>query len=528
MARGISLANKCQLLFGGAVILIVIAALIGPWLRVGTIITESELGALRDFAAPDAVGRSDLSIRRIELRTPDASITVPADEFAQAALHRFRNDPDAAEHHEAIWDSGDRVFRYARPVRDPDGAVVAMMLVEHRASGAAGRLFVNRLFLLSAGLLAGGLAILVFYLITTRLILSPVRSLKETAERIMQGDPDARAEIRTGDEFEQLSDAFNGMLAGLEEKSEQLRAANQSLDLKLTRLEQANLALHEAAKLKGDFIAAVSHELRTPLNSIIGFAELLQEIAERDEAAGLVRTPDDWQKRRRYLDHIVSGGRSLLEMINDLLDLAKIEAGKMDLHIERISIAEACEGLLALIRPQAERKGLSLVNEVSAARGQSGDTDDATPIIETDPRKFQQIIFNFLSNAVKFTPEGGRITLRTERLLTSDGASRVRVSVIDTGMGIALEDQTRIFEKFTQLESGHTRLHAGTGLGLAIARELTHMIQGDIQLVSDIGRGSMFSLILPTTMNPDHAADMTLRLAGRTKTPADDPNPVSG
>ena len=512
MARGVSLANKCQLLFGGAVVLIVIAALIGPWARIGAIIDQSELGALRDLALSETKGSSDLTVRRLTV----AAATAVEDGFAQRAIEKLTRDPSATEHVETAWDAGVRVYRYARPVRREDGTLESVVLIERRSPRAAGRLFVNRLFLISAGLVAGGLAVLVFYLITTRLILSPVRSLKETAEQIMQGDPGARAEIRTGDEFEQLADAFNGMLAGLEEKREQLRSANQSLDMKLTRLEQANTVLYESAQLKGDFLAAVSHELRTPLNSIIGFAELLQEIAERDDAAGLVHDGEEWRKRQRYLDHIVHAGRSLLEMINELLEMARIEAGKTDLHVERMSVAEACDGLLALIRPQAERRSITLEMDTAARRGAGSAADDGSaPIIETDARKFQQIVFNFLSNAVKFTPEGGRITLRTERLIGGDGQTRVRVSVIDTGPGIAPEDHARIFEKFTQLHSGHTRLHAGTGLGLAIARELTQMIQGEIQLVSQPGGGSMFSLIVPCAMDPDAAAARALRLAGR-------------
>lgn len=509
MARGVSLANKCQLLFGVAVVLIVIAALIGPWLRVGAVIDQSELGALRDIALSETETQGGLTVRRL---TVGAARAVE-DGFARRAVELFTTDPEADEQREAIWIDGVRVFRVARPVRNAAGEIESVVLVERRSPRAAGRLFVNRLFLLSAGLVAGSLAVLVFYLITTRIILSPVRSLKETAEQIMSGDPAARADIKTGDEFEQLSDAFNGMLSVLEENREHLRAANQSLDSRVARLEEANLALHEAARLKGDFIAAVSHELRTPLNSIIGFAELLQEIAARDAGAGLVRDLEEWKKRKRYLDHIVHAGRSLLEMINEMLDLAKIEAGKMDLHVELLNVAEACDSLLALIRPQADRKSISLTLEAPGARTDSEDAP--SPLILTDPRKFQQIIFNFLSNAVKFTPDGGKITLRAERLVAADGAARIRVSVIDTGPGIAPEDHARIFDRFTQLESGHTRMHTGTGLGLTIARELTHMIQGEIRLDSHPGRGSMFSLIVPERMDPDAAAAQALRLSGR-------------
>ncbi|MEC9374725.1 MAG: ATP-binding protein, partial [Planctomycetota bacterium] len=146
--------------------------------------------------------------------------------------------------------------------------------------------------------------------------------------------------------------------------------------------------------------------------------------------------------------------------------------------------------------------------ETPAPSAQSG-------VIETDPRKFQQIVFNFLSNAVKFTPEGGSVTLRAERVSAGEPEPRVRVSVLDSGPGIAREDQQRIFEKFTRLESGHTSEHAGTGLGLAICKELTGMIQGEIQLVSESGQGSMFSLIVPVRMDPDRAAQMHLLTAGR-------------
>ncbi len=514
MARSISLANKCQLLFGGAVILIVTAALIGPWIRMGHILDKSEFGALRDIAAAETEESAGLQVRLIDINDVDA--LAEDDEFARTTFEQFKADPNVQQREVAIWEGEERLYMYARALRDEEGALTGVILVQRRSTRAAGQLFVNRLFLLGAGIAAGTVAVLVFYFIVTRLILSPVRSLKETAERIMAGDLDARATIQTGDEYEQLSDAFNDMVIGLEEKRAQLHAANQSLDLKVARLEQANLSLHESAQLKGDFIAAVSHELRTPLNSIIGFAELLQGIATSDRSAGLAVDLDEWSKRKRYLDNIVDAGRTLLEMINELLDMAKIEAGKMDLHVELMNVTDACDGLLALIRPQAERRNITLVYDSASARSHES-PDESTPILETDPRKFQQIVFNFLSNAVKFTPDGGEVTLRIERMVGGDGVPRFRVSVLDSGPGIAPEDQERIFDKFTQIETGHTRLHTGTGLGLAIASELSSMIQGEIQLVSERGSGSMFSLIVPMRMDPTHAAMMTLRQAGRSR-----------
>jgi signal transduction histidine kinase len=207
-------------------------------------------------------------------------------------------------------------------------------------------------------------------------------------------------------------------------------------------------------------------------------------------------------KRIRYLENILTAGRGLLALINSLLEMARIEAGKVDLRIERVALREACEGLLGLISPQANRKGIALKLEAG----------DDVPIIKTDPRKFQQIIFNFLSNAVKFIQpleKTGRepiITLRVERLPASsvDASERVRVSVIDNGPGIPAEQQDKIFEKFVQLDSGYTKeQQSGTGLGLAICKDLAVVLQGEIQLVSDVGQGSMFSLIVPVAMTTD-------------------------
>jgi len=277
-----------------------------------------------------------------------------------------------------------------------------------------------------------------------------------------------------------------------------LRAINKSLDLQLTKLAERNTELYQAAREKGEFLARISHELRTPLNSIIGFAELLKDVADRDAQAGLYEA-EVLAKRLRYLDNIVTAGRSLLEMINELLTMAKIDAGTMRLSVGTMNVAETCEGLLALIRPLADRKSIELVLQLQGPGGALvGDALSADlPKIDTDAQKFQQVVFNFLSNAVKFTPHGGRVTLRGERMIGGDGEARIRVSVLDTGPGIPADQRARIFERFTQLDGSHTREHQGTGLGLSIAREFSAMLGGEIQLVSEEGRGSMFSLIVP-------------------------------
>ncbi len=564
MWRGISLANKCLLLFGAAVVLIIIAALSVPWLRLGAVVDEGQHETSRQIEAVwNAARRPPSSAAVPPPATPDAVATpeslglgpVPgkpetiggpssglggggsgtivyltaelvepraeAEPFIRAAWRRFNDDPDVSEYHDAEWQRAGRAYYYARAVRDAEGSLEGMVYLQRLSPNAAGELLINTAYLLSAGLIALGLAVLVFYLITSRLILSPVRSLKATAEVIREGDFKVRSDITTGDEFEELSDAFNQMLEALTASQQKLRAINESLDLKVNELAERNIALFEANRIKGEFLANVSHELRTPLNSIIGFAELLLEIAIKEEAAG-----DDSSrlaKRKRYLENITGSGKSLLDLIDGLLEMAKVEAGKMDLRVQPVNVADLCEGLAALIRPLADKAGVEVVVDLGEELG----------TIETDGKKLQQILFNLLSNAVKFTGEyvsegaagegkPARVTLRAERLAarSAEGpgaGDRVRLCVLDTGPGIAEADKARIFEKFEQLDGSHTRKHAGTGLGLAIAKELTAMLQGEIGVESEPGRGSMFSVILPTHLDPQRSAEVRAEMAFRGK-----------
>ena len=533
MWRGISLANKCLLLFGAAVVLIIVAALSVPWLRMNGIIEESNRRLARQLVQvweeqvqnraaagaavipgePEQLADADIVL----LRKEQVVALADEDRFVARAWQRFQSDPDAVERYDSTWSRAGREDRYAKVQRGEDGEPLGIILLTRRAPAAILDLLADTVFyFLSAGLIALGLAVLVFYLIITRLILSPVRELRETAELVRRGDINVRSNISTGDEFEELSDTFNQMLEALAASQEQLRAINKSLDVKLSELSERNIALHEANRLKGEFVANVSHELRTPLNSIIGFAELLLEIAEREYAAGDDSTR--LAKRRRYLEHITTAGRSLLEMINGLLEIAKVEAGRVDLRPEQVNVAELCEGLCAMMRPVADKSGVELSMEPV------GDV----PHIHTDPKKLQQIVYNLLSNAIKFTGDAAgdspgrpaRVTLRVERLVGRAGEGpeaedRVRISVIDTGPGIAAEDLPIIFEKFRQLESDHTRRHAGTGLGLAISKELAQILQGEINVESEPGRGSMFSLILPLKLNPIRAEETRLELAFR-------------
>jgi len=460
-------------------------------------------------AAPSDAPPGERRARVVRLSADRFASAERAGGFPAAAVAALRENPELDARREALNAAAGRVYRVALAERGGAGELLAVTLAESYAVRPQGRLLVLRVITIALALLAAGVAAVVFYFITSKLVLSPVRELSSTAARVGAGDLSSRVAIETGDEFESFAEVFNEMLATLERQQDELRGVKESLDLQVAKLSEANVALHETAKLKGDFLATVSHELRTPLNSIIGFADLLLNIARKespDQPGAPAVDPDRYEKRTRYLENILAAGRSLLDMINDLLEMARIEAGKAELDVGTMKVGAACEGLLAMIRPQAERKEIDLVYSPSGA-GEQG------PGVETDARKFQQIVFNFLANAVKFTPVGGRVELRVERLAASD-AGAVRVSVIDTGPGIPEDAHASIFEKFTQLDTGHERRQEGAGLGLAICKELAALIQGEIQLESAPGRGSMFSLIVPEKMDPEAAAEAALCLAG--------------
>ena len=475
MANGLSLANKCQLLFGVAIVVLLAGVLAVPWFRSGDLVASAQLEIARKMA--DTLGDGAQSVR--ELSIPEASRT--GDPFLEKAVLSFLDSADRQELLERkaeVREEGARIL-YARAVRE-DGRLTGIIFVTWTGEFGAGQLLTSRVFIVGAGIGAGLVAILVFYLILTKLILSPVRELRETTELVEQGDIDARSKIRTGDDFEQLSNALNRMLDEVGRSQSRLTSMNENLDLKVAELAEANIGLHESNRLKSEFLANISHELKTPLNSIIGFAELLEEVAEADG--------NDHEKRLRYLGNIVLSGKHLLDMINELLQMAKIEAGRVEIAVEPTSIADLLEGLRAIMRPQAERKQLDLQVRVP----------DGLNSVETDPGKLQQILFNFLSNAVRFSPEQGTIVISTNRVSRQEGADGVRISITDEGPGVPYDMQDVIFEKFRQVDSSHTRVHSGTGLGLAICRELATMLGATVSLVSEPGQGATFSVEIPS------------------------------
>jgi signal transduction histidine kinase len=267
------------------------------------------------------------------------------------------------------------------------------------------------------------------------------------------------------------------MLRQLLRQQDELRNVNGELDSKIDELAQVNMRLFEMNQVKSDFLATVSHELRTPLNSILGFSDLLAKGKSIDD------------KQRRYAANIERSGRQLLDMINDILDLAKIESGRMEVRPSEFDIGAVVLTQCDLARPLSERKHIELDCEVAPG----------LPPIRQDRGKIEQILNNLLSNAIKFTPDGGRIHVSTRR----DRRGDLRLSVADTGVGISESEQVAVFEKFRQgsnvLAGGTamTREYSGSGLGLSIVRELCRLLGGDVTLESELGKGSEFTVILP-------------------------------
>jgi len=238
-------------------------------------------------------------------------------------------------------------------------------------------------------------------------------------------------------------------------------------------LEEQNLRIQEANRLKSEFLATMSHELRTPLNSVIGFAEVLV-----DGKAGPMNA-----EQHEYLNDILTSGQHLLHLINDVLDLAKIEAGKMELDPEPFSLRAAAEEVCTITRPMALRRHITLSLAVA----------EAADSVTLDLRKFKQVLYNLLSNAVKFSHEEGVVKLVIEQ----DADQRLHIAVKDSGIGIKSHDLPRIFREFEQLESGASRRFPGTGLGLALSKKIVELHNGTIKVESEFGKGSTFSIIMP-------------------------------
>lgn len=386
------------------------------------------------------------------------------------------------EYYQAIYAAHSCVgcHRALTPTRDRDlfdGDLLGIARVRMSNGPTQASLNLNRAVLLSSAFITVFLAMVASWIIVRYVIVKPLKHLRDVSDDVSKGDLAQRAEIHTGDEFEALATAFNRMLRHLLDTQQALQSTNGTLDAKVDELAQANMRLFELNRLKSDFLATMSHELRTPLNSIIGFSDVLGSISSLDD------------KQRRYVQNIKKSGQVLLDMINDILDLAKIESGKMELRLSDFVLEQVIHAQCDVIRPLSEKKNIDLTIDV----------EPTTEPLYQDAGKIQQIVNNLLSNAVKFTPEGGRVRVTARR---SDD-DQLELVVSDTGVGISEEDQAAIFEKFRQgsalSSSGDamTREYSGTGLGLSIVKELCKLLGGEVTVHSELGKGSEFTVRLP-------------------------------
>ncbi len=297
-----------------------------------------------------------------------------------------------------------------------------------------------------------------------RTLVAPILRVQQGAARIGAGDLATRIDIRSGDELGALAGEFNRM-------ADQLRDYTTGLEQKVA---EKTAELQAANRHKSEFLANMSHELRTPLNAVIGFSDAL-----REQYFGPLN-----EKQAEYIGDINSSGQHLLSLINDILDLSKIEAGKMELEIRRFNVAVAIENAIILIRERALRQNLTIVAEIDPATGE----------IDADERKVKQILINLLTNAVKFSYPGGRVRVAARR-----DTNTLEITVSDTGIGIAVADQATIFEEFRQLHTSGEAKHEGTGLGLSLTRRLVELHGGRISVSSEPGKGSTFTFTLPLT-----------------------------
>ena len=344
----------------------------------------------------------------------------------------------------------------------------------------------------AVGILTVFLAVVALYYVVKYIVIKPLNHLREVSDAVARGDLDQRADIHTNDEFEDLAISFNKMLVHLVETQGELQDANVELDHKVDELAHLNMQLHEMNRLKGEFLANMSHELRTPLNSIIGFSEVLQSLDALND------------KQKRYAQNIQKSGRQLMDLINDILDLAKMEAGKMEVRLSEFRIDQVIANQCDLVREMAEEKNIDLRDRDRRrfAAALSGSDESAADSDESAVQRDQV-------HARRGPDHGRRGAIRADK---SNSGSPTRA------WAFAESEQEIIFEKFRQGKpvlgrDNLTREYSGTGLGLSIVKELCKLLGGEVTVESELGKGSTFRVVIPW-MRTDTAA-AAAKLAAR-------------
>jgi signal transduction histidine kinase len=310
-------------------------------------------------------------------------------------------------------------------------------------------------------------------------MLRPIHALQQGAARIGAGSLDERITLRTGDELEALAEQFNRTAAQLQESyatlEHKVRERTADLTEALRALQEKTQQLEVASRHKSIFLANMSHEFRTPMHAIIGCSEILLDSS----------LPVTEEERSQFLRDILANGRHLLALINDVLDLSRIEAGRLELRIEPTAVREVLDAVRGTMRPLAAKKRIQLDLECAEGVG----------LFPLDGVRVRQALLNLVGNALKFTPEGGRVWVRGF-LSHPDGGLRIEVE--DTGPGIPVEEHERIFVEFQQAPVAHSAGRPeGAGLGLTLARRFVEMHGGRLWVESEVGRGSRFIFTLP-------------------------------
>jgi signal transduction histidine kinase len=432
------------------------------------------------------------------------------DLFESRALDRFKADSGLTEIYGVTEYEGQEAFRYVKPMRiennclechgkpageldvlkypkegwevgDLGGAVSIVMPTDIYLENTRSNVRQEVVYFSMITLLI----ILVTYYAVSNLVTKPLSEFKNAVEQIKGGDLDvelegidAKGEIKDlAEHFSAMTRELQNMYDGLEKKVElrtrDLAHAKNALESQRLQLEEANRRLQEDNQYKADFLAIMSHELRTPLTSIIAFAEVLERSSSLKS-----------DKETRVVREIKENSQILLGMINNILEMARIEAGKKELIMEPIDLVDVINAVESVIEPLVEKKDIRFTSTVRRE----------VPLIEADRESLRRIVENLVSNAMKFTPKGGEIKIWVDY---DRQKNEVLINVQDNGIGIRKEDQSFIFEKFVQSDTSLQRKYNGSGLGLALAKELVELHGGWIGVVSELGKGSLFTVGIP-------------------------------
>ena len=438
------------------------------------------------------------------------------DEFEKTALAQFKGLKESDEYYELAIYEGRDVFRYASPlyikesclschggtkgeldvtghpkeglkIGDVAGAISIIMPIDPYLRNIESNISRESLFFLAVSIAT----IAVVYFAISRLVMRPLQKMEKAVECMTLGDLDVDfTDTRSSGEILELQRKFKLMATQLkilydsledevEDRTRQLVEANRILDEQRVSLKQANEMLQTESQYKSDFLATMSHELRTPLTSILAFTD----IWARSNANLSAKDLD-------AIREVQENGKLLLNMVNNILEAARIEAGKMELNYETVDMVDLISTVEGIIQPLAERRGILFTTSV----------DPSVPLIHADWEKLRSIVENLASNAIKFTQQGGTISIAVT--CDPDREGWIAISVSDTGVGINEEDIPRVFERFSQLDKSVHRNYGGSGIGLAVVKDLTEAHHGVVEVTSTPKTGSTFTVRIPVD-NPE-------------------------